>query len=110
MKKHIDLLKLLKKLKCDDLKTVIRYLDDKAINVICEVCYNAVFTPLNLSKRKKKRLLRSVDKSTLLKLSNRGKSVKVRKELLSQSGGFLPVLLSALVPVLVDLVYNAVAK
>ena len=44
MKKHIDLLKLLKKLKCDDLKTVLRYLDDKAINVLCEVdlVYNAV--------------------------------------------------------------------
>ena len=108
MKKHIDLLKLLKKLKSDELKTISRYLDDRAVDVLCELCFNVVNTQLNLSKRKKKSLLSAIDKSTLLKLSNRAKSVKKRKELLSQSGGFISVLLGALVPVLVDLVYNAV--
>ena len=110
MKKHIDLLKLLKKLKCNELKTVIGYLDDIAINVLCELCFNALYTQLNISNRNKKKLKGSIDKRTIVRLSNRNRSTKSRKKLLKQSGGFVSVLLGALVPVLIDLVYKVATK
>ena len=102
MKKHIDLLKLLKKLKCNELKTVIGYLDDIAINVL--------YTQLNISNRNKKKLKGSIDKRTIVRLSNRNRSTKSRKKLLKQSEGFVSVLLGALVPVLIDLVYKVATK
>ena len=112
MKKHIQLLKILKRLNKSDLTTVVKYLDNKGIDCLCECIYNALNTNLSLKKSVKKKLQRELKgKEKVLKiLSDKNRSIKIRHRLLQQHGGFLSVIIGALVPVLIDLVVNRLKK
>ena len=55
-KPEIELIKTLKKLKAEDQKNIIKYLDEPALNLLGECFHNIVSTNLSLKKREKKKL------------------------------------------------------
>jgi hypothetical protein len=55
-KKYIPLLNVLKKLKPAEISGIIDFLNDDAVDNICECVYNVIHTDLNLPKQKKNKL------------------------------------------------------
>ena len=108
----IELLKVLKKLKPDQLSTLIKFLNTDSIDCIGECCYNLLYTNLGLKKKTKKRIQNTLrGKEKIIKiLSNRTNSIDRRKKILKQNGGFIGVLAATVLPIIADLIYNAVKK
>lgn len=111
-KKEIELLKTLKKLNSDDIKTILHFLDNDAIECIGECCYNVIFTNLSLNKKSKKRLVKTLQgkEKVFKQICNKNKPVNIRRKLLRQNGGFLSVIIATALPIIADLIYNAVKK
>lgn len=89
----------------DHLKThIIKHLDDKSINDICECLYNVIFTDLNLTKKKKAILKRHIRKFPHIKqVTNANIAVSKRRAALTQHGNGLGLILSAVLPLLTSL-------
>lgn len=83
---------------------IIKHLDDDGINSICECIYNVIFTDLKLSKKKKNLLRKHIKKFPKIKqLTNANVSVSKRRKALAQYGSGLPLILSAVLPILTSL-------
>ena len=85
------LLHILKKLKSEDVKTLIQYLNSKALHCIGECCHNLLFEDLSLKNRVKTKLQRKLKgKEKVYKtIANPKSSLKHKRKLLEQEGGFL---------------------
>ena len=86
-----NLLKILKKLKSNETKTLIPYLNSKAIHCIGECCQNLLFEDLSLNRRVKSKIQRKLKgKEKIFKnIASPNKSLKSKRKLLEQEGGFL---------------------
>lgn len=84
---------------------IIKHLDDKSIDDICECLYNVVFTDMNLSKQKKQFLRQHIKKTmpNIKQMTNRNVSVSKRRIALSQHGNGIGLILSAILPFLAKL-------
>ena len=105
---HLTLLTVLKKLKKDDLKEILLHLSDDSIDHICEVLYNISYSQINMPQSKKRHLRKILEEHRKVynKITNRARPVTERRKLLqNQSGGSFANLLTAIVPVLMDLVH-----
>ena len=91
---------------------IIKFLDSDGINILSEIVHNTIFKNLKLNTRQKKRLKEKIlGKEQLLKFISKksNKSISRKKKLL-QTGGFLGTILGIAVPILADIVMNAVSK
>ena len=88
---------LLHALKCAKPKlrtAILKSSDEELIKAICDCCLNTLNGNHKIEKRLKGKL--SKHRNTLRKLAERGTSVKKKRALLVQKGGFLPLLLGSI--------------
>ena len=77
------------------------------IDALSECALNILKGSVKLTETQKKKLKRF--KSYLRELSNKRVSLK-KKKLIAQRGGFIPALLSAIIPVIGSLIGKAISK
>ena len=87
-KPEIELIRTLKKLKSEDQKSIIKYLDETALNLIGECFHNILSTNLRLKKRDKKRLKEKLhgNEKLIRYISNKNRPLEKRRQKLTQSG------------------------
>lgn len=84
---------------------ILKHLDNESVDDICECLYNVVFTDLNLSKKKKKKLREHIHKNipNIKHLTNRKVAVSKRRQALSQHGNGIGLILSTILPFIAKL-------
>ena len=92
VQKFLKELKELKKAKPKTRKKLLSGCDKELVKCICDCCYNVVNGNIKLSSKQKKRLKRHCMPVRLL--ASKKVSLKKKKNLLVQKGGFLPALLA----------------
>jgi len=109
-KKHIPLLKTLKKLSKKELAILVEHLDDSAIDGICECVYNVIYTDLKIPKRKQSEIRKHIKSKCsvhkIKEITDKNIPISKRKKSLSQVGGALPLLLGAAIPFLSNLLFG----
>jgi hypothetical protein len=105
--KDLPLIRVLSKLKQEDITPLIDVLPDDALEIICECVYNVLHTDLKLSAKKKSHLKKFIKTNCsahqLQKISKKSIPISKRKKALKQEGKGLPLLLGAAIPFLMDL-------
>ena len=91
LRRNIPHLKQLKKASPKQRKEILTLASADLINCICDCCLNVAKGNVKISQPQKKKLVRYA--SSIRALSKKRQSVKKRKEILKQHGGFLPALL-----------------
>jgi hypothetical protein len=106
-KKYIPLLKVLQKLKPEDVTSVMDFLTDDSIDNICECVYNILNTDLKLTPKKKSHLKKFIKSNCsihrLHKISKKTTPVSKRRKALKQEGHGLPLILASVIPFLTSL-------
>ena len=89
------LIESLKKCPKDARSRLINYLNKDGLNVLSETIHNCLRKEAPLKERQKKRMRKEYkkDKEVLFEIAKKRGSLKKKKELLKQSGGFLGTLL-----------------
>ena len=95
LRRNVPNLKELKKSSAQKRKKLLLNAKPDLINTLCDCCLNAKKGTLKISEAQKKKLLPHA--SIIRELAKKGKSVKKRRQILLQRGGFLS---SLLIPVL----------
>lgn len=83
-------------------KQLIEKVNNKCIKAICECCLNTLKGNVPLTAEQKKKL--SKHKGIIRKLSDRKLSLKKKRKIISQKGGFLNILIPTVLSVLSGLV------
>ena len=99
-----DYLGVLSKCNSKQRRGILQSADPALIKAICECALNVVKGNIPLTPTQKRRL--SPHKNTLRSLADRKKSLKTKKRILIQKGGFLPLLLKAIVPTIASLLFK----
>lgn len=92
IKKHLEILKILKKSKPNQRKALLEAADSSLIYCICECIDNILRGNVKLTAAKKRELAKYV--GVLRKISDRKTKLDKKRALLVQNGGFLPALLA----------------
>jgi len=107
-KKYIPLLNILKKLKPTEISGIIDFLNDDAVDNICECVYNVIHTDLNLPKQKKNKLKNFIKANCSIhrinKIASKKENLFKRRKALKQEGKGLPMILATAIPFLIDLI------
>ena len=113
MASHVEHVKqLLEKIKHSsqiERNALLKALSNKEVKLLCEVCLNLVHghlkvqNPTTFNKLKKHRKL-------LSDLADKRKSIKRKRQLINQKGGFIGALAAAALPIIVDQVYRLVKR
>jgi hypothetical protein len=105
--KDLPLIRVLSKLKPEDISPLIDVLPDEATEIICECVYNVLHTDIKLSPKKKSHLKKFIKSNCnihrLEKISKKSIHVSKRRKALKQEGKGLPLLLGVAIPFLMDL-------
>lgn len=101
IKRHLPSLLKLRKYRARDRKKFIEKVDDQVIHAICECAHNCLNSNIPLNTNQFRKLSRH--KNTLRRLCKRGESIKKKRSIIKQTGGFL---LPLLVPLLSYLIQN----
>ena len=109
--KYIELLRLLKKATPEQRNLLIEIANPEFIKTLCECCYNAnrgniPFKPD--AKKKLKKYAPAIRKIASKK--DKYKSIKKKRQLLIQEGGFLPALLTPIIGLAGGLIGELVAR
>ncbi len=102
VKKHLHTLKLLKTAKPKLRKSLLAQSDNDLIQCLCECCHNVLNGNIKLSPKQKKALSRH--KKHLRNLTTKKLSLKKKRHLLVQKGGFLPALLGPIIGIASSLI------
>ncbi len=106
----LRLLKALLKVDPHERREILHEVSDTCIDDICEILYNLVYGgKIAMPQSKKKRIRSTLKKQekAYRRILDKETPVKERRRVLkSQSGGSLAILLSAVVPILADLVFG----
>lgn len=98
----------LNKLGDKNLIEVLNHLNDQAIDVLCECIYNSIYTDLNISKSKKKRIKKFfTNKKALhnLKLiTNKTTPIIKKRKALNQEGKGIGAILGIVAPLISSLI------
>jgi hypothetical protein len=109
-KKYIPLLNVLKKLKPKEIEGILDFLNDDAIDNICECVYNVIHTDLKLPSKKKSKLRNFIKSNCsvhrLNKISSKKEALFKRRKALKQEGKGLPMILATAIPFLIDLIFG----
>lgn len=109
-KDKIKLYKALNGLKPDVLSEIIQHLNENSVDALCECVYNVIHTDLSLSPKVKsmlrKKLKTKCKEKNLNSITSKKVSVSKRKLALSQEGTGIGIILSTIVPLLANLLFN----
>jgi hypothetical protein len=94
IRKHLEALKSLKKATTKRRKNIIKESPPELIRCISECCYNCLNSALPLKKAQFSKLRRH--KTILRRLASKKLSIKAKKKIINQRGGFIAPLLTAL--------------
>ena len=111
IQKYIELLRLFRKATPAQQQLLIEIANGDFITALCECCYNANRGNIPFTTKTKKKLRKYAP--TMRKLASKKdqyKTIKQKRQLLLQEGGFLPALLAPIVSVVGGLVGELVAK
>ena len=112
LKKHLELLKLLKKSKPSQRKTILKLADKEFIYCLCECIDNTLKGNVKLTAAKHQQLSKSA--KILRKIVDKKTKLPKKRELLVQHGGFLPALLAPVLGIasglIGDLIGNLIKK
>lgn len=107
LKSKFEFYKTLQNLKPEVLNHLIKHLDDKSVDDICECVYNTLFTDLKIPKNKKNKLKRDLHKhcckANLNIISSKNIPISKRRKALQQEGRGIGLILSSIVPLLTSL-------
>ncbi len=106
LKKHLGVLKLLKKSKPSFRRSLLATADSDLVRCICECCHNVLRGNVKLSGKQKRLLCRH--KKSLRSLSSRRIGLKRKRQLLRQRGGLLPALLAPILGIVASIIGGAV--
>ncbi len=97
----IDHLKVLSKCNTKQRRGIIETANPVVFKAICECSLNVVKGNIPLTPTQKRQI--TPYKNILRSLADRNKSFQAKKRILIQKGGFLPILLRAIVPTIASL-------
>lgn len=108
MKTDVPMLKLLAKLKGEDVKTMVDSLPDHSVDNVCECVFNLIYNPsLKISKQKKNKLKNYMKSKCsihrLKTIADKKQPIFKRRQALKQEGRGLPFLLASLIPSIIGL-------
>ena len=107
LKSQLDLLKILARPKSKYRKLIIQSADKKLVQAICECIHNVLKGNINISESEKKRL--KSYRSVLHELIKKS-TLKTKKKILIQRGGFLEVLLPAVISGIASIISSAISS
>ena len=110
-KSQKELIEVLSSLNKNQLKIIVKYLDQCAVDHISSLVYNLIyFENRNLGKHAKKKLLKCLmgNEKRALYLSKRSNKIERKKKILAQNGGFLGTLMSIGLPILAEIIASQV--
>lgn len=113
LQQRLKFFQTLKKIPQKDRCALIPYLSNNCTDLLCEAIYNTINVDYGLRGKKKQKLvaeLKKCGKHHLNHICKKSISIEKRKQLLSQKGGFLGVLLSAVIPTIASLIQNFTSK
>jgi hypothetical protein len=104
----LPLLETLNSIPDEERKCLLKHIDSKAVNVVCCCIHNAIYNAAIVSKQDRKEMRGKLQnlREPLHYLSRLTNNPVKRRRLLVQHGGSLPVLLSAVLPVIRDAASN----
>ncbi len=108
LKKHFDLLKVLKNSKPNQRKALLQAVEEPVIICICECVKNILYGNVKLNGSRKKTLAKHAN--LMRKLIDRKTKTAQKRRLLIQSGGFLPALLAPIIGIASGLIGDLVGK
>ena len=87
-KPEIALIKTLKRLKAEDQKNIVKYLNESAVNLLGECFHNIVSTDLRLKKKDKKKLKEKLqgNEKLIRYIAKKSNPLEKRRQKLMQSG------------------------
>jgi hypothetical protein len=88
-------------------KLIIQKADKRLVKAICEIVYNLLNKNLQISQSEKHKLLKY--RKSLIKLCDRN-SLVTKKKILIQQGGFLQLILPALIGGLAQIISSAISN
>ena len=105
LKNCLHIFKLLQKADGSELKYILPFLNKEGRKAIYDCIFNAIYNDkISEFKKEEIRQALSKDAKTLKYLANTKRSEKRRRKVLTQRGGnFLPLLLSAAIPLITSL-------
>ena len=105
---HFGVLEYLKSLNNKDQKSFIQGASPELLKTISEICLNLIKGSIEISKEDINKLRKY--KKQILTLSEKKHSIKTRKKLCSQRGGFLPTLIGLTLPGIITAIISATRK
>jgi hypothetical protein len=112
IKRHLEVLKVLKKATPKQRKVLIETANSGLINCICECANNIIRGNVKLTPAKKREIAKHIH--ILRKIADRKTKANTRRALIVQNGGFLPALLAPIIGIagslIGDLVSNLIQK
>ena len=109
-KSLLDLLKICKKLKPDQLESVFDSISDTTVDKLCECVYNVIHSehvcaklPKGKITKLKKHINSNCDVKNIKRISDRKVSISKRRKLMKQEGKGLGLILSSVIPFLTSL-------
>lgn len=106
IKKHYHLLKLLLSASPTQKRAIIRTADKSQLHCLCEICLNVLGGNLSVNVKKLRKYKTAIRKIVNKKLSLE----KKRKEFINQTGGFLPIILPAVLSALAGFAGKAIGS
>ncbi len=103
---HLTFLKLLKKLSKQELRDTLSFLSDNAVDSLCEVLFNCLYSEITMPKRRKMYLKQLIaqHRRAYHKITDKEEPVEERRKLLQkQSPKSLYRFIQIIVPVFSDL-------
>lgn len=95
---EVDMLKIISKCKNKYRKAIIKSADRKLISAICECILNSLKGNVKIDPKTRQYLYKY--KNVLRKLVSKS-TLQKKKQILDQKGGFLPVLLTSILPTII---------
>jgi hypothetical protein len=108
LKNHLEELKVLQKAKPNLRKNILKAADNSLIQCLCECSHNILNGNIKLTSGQKKTLKKH--RSNIRLLARREGGVRKKRDLLVQSGGFLPALLVPVLSVAASIISSLVAR
>lgn len=94
LKANKHMLHVLKNCNSQIRKSILKLTHPELIKTLCEICENTLCGNIELSNDIKKKL--KAYKNHIRKVTQKKVNLKTKRKILIQKGGFLPILLSAL--------------
>lgn len=112
LKKKLLLLSGLKRLKEDELKTILNYMNDSGIDELCECVYNLLYKNTNIKPKQFKKIISHIEKhrGRYTTICKKNKNFDKKRKLLIQDGKGIGMLIATAVPFIIDLISRAVKK